>query len=204
MGFYENDRFLIGQRTTGMYFYANPNKPDDMRVLGNDINSVRDLEPGERITIPLVIEYRMADYYDENDTFIYNKAFNPVTAAGSNVLNLSTSQLTISNGSYTTTQSTSSSSQSIGIIGGYSSSNINRKDFSISYEKELGFDIYIKNGETFSFDLRASAIYGATTNNIVLDNTGTSTPGGRTTGVSVGTLSADNLIVATINNKTII
>lgn len=205
MGFYENDRYLIGENTTGMYFYMNPNKPDDVRVNGNDQKSVREIEAGGRITIPLVIEYRMTDYYDENDTFAYNKALNNSVALTSAdlSLNLTTTQSTVSN-TYNNTKSVAVSSQYIGVVGGYSSSNINRKDFNISYEKELGFDIYIQNGETFSFDLRANTVYGSTINSILLDTTTSQNGSDRVTNDRVGTLTVDNLIVRSIDNNIIL
>lgn len=130
-GFLDSDRFLVGSNTTGLYFYPSPNTPDDIRV-GNDFNSVRELQPKQKIEIPLVVEYRMTDYFN--------------------------------------TSSNIKTTLSMGVVGGYSKTNLNRKNLNISYEKTLGFDIFVKDMGSFSFDVKVNTIYGSDKNLITTRN----------------------------------
>lgn len=168
-GFYENDRYLIGENTTGMYFYMNPDTPESVRVLGQDATSVRVLEPGQRIEIPLMIEYRLSDYYSDSDSYTTNQK---LTADPIDISEIS-SQLKLNTSSVPALQLNSknivASKQTLGVVGGYSTSNKNRKDVNISYEKILGFDISSKNNPLFSFDVKAVASFGSTKNYISID-----------------------------------
>jgi len=130
-GFLDSDRFLVGSNTTGLYFYPSPTSPEDIRV-GNDFNSVRELQPNQKIEIPLRVEYRMTDYWNTSN----------------NIKN----------------------SVSLGVVGGYNSKNVNRKDLNISYEKTLGFDITVKDMGVFSFDVKVNTVYGSDKNVITTNN----------------------------------
>lgn len=169
-GFYENDRFLIGKNTTGMYFYMNPDTPQSIRVVGNDSQSSLALNPGDSIIVPLVVEYRMTDFYDEADNYVVNKQINV------NDLNIAdlTPRLKINENSISSLHLNNNyvtGKQFLGIVGGYSEGNVNRKNLNITYEKTLGFDIFSKNNPTFSFDIKAKVAYGSTKNSITLDTT---------------------------------
>lgn len=145
MGFLENDRYLIGSNTTGMYLYLNPTNPSQITTGGNDILSSKKLEPGDSITIPINVEYRMADYFDESDNYISNKK---------------TSTLQPIN---------STNNQFVGVVGGYNSSNLNRKNLNIQYEKTLGIDIMSKNNDVFSFDINVNCVYGSSKSTIPIE-----------------------------------
>lgn len=147
MGFLENDRYLVGSNTTGMYLYLNPTNPSQITTGGNDSLSSKKLEPGDSISIPIKLEYRMADYFDEADTYISNK--NPNVLQTNSLIN----------------------NQFIGVVGGYNSSNVNRKDLNIQYEKTLGLDITSKNNGTFSFDINVNCVYGSSKSTIPIEGT---------------------------------
>lgn len=168
-GFYENDRYLIGKNTVGAYFYMSPNSPGDIRVNGNDSTSVYEIEPGENIRIPLTLEYRMTDYFDESDNYIFNKRIDLTNFEASNIA----PNLKINNESvpavHLNNNGASISKQYLGVVGGYSESNINRSDLNISFEKILGFDISVKNAPSISFDVKAIMKYGSTKNSILID-----------------------------------
>jgi hypothetical protein len=58
----------------------------------------------------------------------------------------------------------------VGVVGGYNKNNYNRKNLNISYEKILGFDIFVKDGANltpFSFDVKVNTIYGGEENFII-------------------------------------
>jgi hypothetical protein len=65
LGFYVNDRYLIGSKTCGSYLYLSPPSYADVLVNGTDYRSVRSVEFGDanRLEIPLVFQFRMTDYY---------------------------------------------------------------------------------------------------------------------------------------------
>jgi len=68
-GFTEGDRYLIGSRTCGSYLFFAPSTIDNLMVAGTDFLAKRNLENGESnaITIPMVFQFRMEDYYGESD-----------------------------------------------------------------------------------------------------------------------------------------
>jgi len=150
-GFLENDRFLIGEDTTGMYLYLNPTRPEDIRVNGSDSLASFELQPGEKKTIPITVEYRMTDYFDEGDAYssIKNKVTNAVQPD---------SPLSINKTQY------------LGVVGGYSSTNLSKQDINIEYEKTIGLDIFTRNNTPFSFDVKVNAIYGSSQNTLVIKN----------------------------------
>lgn len=152
-GFREEDRYLIGDRTTGMYLYMNPRKPEDIRVKGSDSLASYELAPGEKKVVPIVVEYRMTDFLDEGDTYRDN---NRQVTLSSNRSNLAPTK-----------------KQFLGVVGGYSSTNLSRKNINIEYEKTIGIDIYTRNNPTFSFDVKVNAIYGSNKNSLVINNVAT-------------------------------
>lgn len=65
MGFYAHERYCIGKRTCGSYFFAYPNDIEDLRVVGNDYLATRNIVAGkesDNIKLPLVFQFRMQDY----------------------------------------------------------------------------------------------------------------------------------------------
>lgn len=149
MGFLENDRYLIGEDTTGMYLYLNPNRPEDIRVNGTDSLASYELQPGEKKSIPITVEYRMTDYFDEGDRF--NKNSDKVTSR-------------LESEAFTT------KTQYLGVVGGYSSENLSRQDFNIEYEKTIGIDLFPRNNTAFSFDVKVNAVYGSSKNTLLIRN----------------------------------
>jgi len=150
-GFLDNDRFLIGEDTTGMYLYLNPSKPEDIRVNGTDSLASLELQPGEKKIIPITVEYRMTDYFDEGDAYssINNKVVN--AQENNNAFSISKTQY-------------------LGVVGGYSSTNLSRQNINIEYEKTIGLDIFTRNNTVFSFDVKVNAIYGSSKNTLVIKN----------------------------------
>jgi len=65
LGFYENDRYLIGEDTCGSYLYISPYSYADLLVDGADYRAVRDIEFGSehQIVIPVIFQYRMTDFF---------------------------------------------------------------------------------------------------------------------------------------------
>ena len=65
LGFYTNDRYLIGENTCGSYLFLSPSTYNDLLVDGTDFRAVRNLEFGEdfQITIPIIFQFRMTDYF---------------------------------------------------------------------------------------------------------------------------------------------
>lgn len=74
-----SDQYLIGMQSVGAYLFLNPNSHDDIVVNGSDSLSTKLLKYGSAssITIPLVFQYRMTDYYGSGDTGIGNIGGNP-------------------------------------------------------------------------------------------------------------------------------
>jgi hypothetical protein len=68
-GFTGGDRYLIGSKTCGSYLFLAPSTIDNLMVNGTDYLAKRTLENGESnaITIPMVFQFRMEDYYGENE-----------------------------------------------------------------------------------------------------------------------------------------
>jgi len=65
LGFFNNDRYLIGANTCGSYLFLAPPSYSDLLVDGTDYRSTREVEFGEenQITIPIVFQYRMTDFF---------------------------------------------------------------------------------------------------------------------------------------------
>lgn len=65
MGFYTNDRYLIGKQTCGSYLYLSPATYSDLLVNGTDYRAIKEIEFGEefQISIPIIFQYRMTDFY---------------------------------------------------------------------------------------------------------------------------------------------
>ena len=65
LGFYANDRYLIGANTCGSYLFLSPFSYADLLVEGTDYRSTRDIEFGEenQIVIPVIFQYRMTDFF---------------------------------------------------------------------------------------------------------------------------------------------
>lgn len=70
LGFYTNDRYLIGTDTCGSYLYMAPSSYADLLVDGTDYRAIRNIEFGEenQITIPIVYQFRMTDFYGIGDS----------------------------------------------------------------------------------------------------------------------------------------
>jgi hypothetical protein len=79
-GFKENDRFLIGSKTCGSYLFVSPISIDQLLVNGTDYLAVKTIENGESsaISIPIIFQFRMEDYYGTNETGIIG-GFKPDT-----------------------------------------------------------------------------------------------------------------------------
>lgn len=65
MGFYTNDRYLIGEKTCGSYLYLAPSTYSDLLVNGTDYRATRDIDFGDefQVTIPIIFQYRMTDFF---------------------------------------------------------------------------------------------------------------------------------------------
>ena len=65
LGFYDNDRYLVGSKTCGSYLFMSPFSYADILVEGTDYRSTRDIEFGEQnqIVIPIIFQYRMTDFF---------------------------------------------------------------------------------------------------------------------------------------------
>jgi hypothetical protein len=65
LGFYENDKYLVGANTCGSYLFISPYSYADLLVDGTDYKSVREIEFGEanQIVIPVIFQFRMTDYF---------------------------------------------------------------------------------------------------------------------------------------------
>lgn len=70
MGFFNNDRYLIGKKTCGSYLYLSPSSYPDILVNGTDYRSIRSVEFGDSyaIEIPVIYQFRMTDYYGTSNT----------------------------------------------------------------------------------------------------------------------------------------
>jgi hypothetical protein len=67
MGFYTNDRYLIGKNTCGSYLYLSPPNYSSILVNGADYRSTKDIEFGSanQIVIPVVYQFRMTDFFGD-------------------------------------------------------------------------------------------------------------------------------------------
>ena len=65
LGFYANDRYLIGNNTCGSYLYLSPATYSDLLVNGTDYRATREVDFGDQfqITIPIIYQFRMTDFY---------------------------------------------------------------------------------------------------------------------------------------------
>ena len=65
MGFYANDRYLIGTNTCGAYLYLAPSTYSDLLVNGTDYRATRTLVTGtaNQIIIPVIFQFRMTDFF---------------------------------------------------------------------------------------------------------------------------------------------
>jgi hypothetical protein len=65
LGFYNNDRYLVGANTCGSYLYLAPTTYSDLLVDGTDYKAVRTVDFGDayKIEIPVIFQFRMTDYY---------------------------------------------------------------------------------------------------------------------------------------------
>ena len=61
LGFYTNDRYLIGSKTCGSYLYLAPSSYADILVDGTDYRAQRILDYGDEnaIIIPIIYQFRM-------------------------------------------------------------------------------------------------------------------------------------------------
>lgn len=123
LGFINNDRYLIGNKTCGAYLYMAPTTIDQLLVDGTDERGVKFINTGDGngLEIPLLFQFRMTDYFGPGN-------------------------------------------QGVGVVGGFNP-NISvqitsaSKNINLTYEKRIGFDVYVKNETTFSFDVKVSAKY---------------------------------------------
>lgn len=70
LGFTETDQYLIGPRSCGAYLFFAPNEHTQITVDGADSLSRRDIEfgPSSAISIPIIFQYRMTDYFGFGST----------------------------------------------------------------------------------------------------------------------------------------
>jgi len=70
LGFYTNDRYLIGTETCGSYLFMAPASYADLLVDGTDYRAIRTVDFGDenQITIPIVYQFRMTDFYGIGDS----------------------------------------------------------------------------------------------------------------------------------------
>jgi len=63
-GFYQNDRYLIGSQTVGSYMFVEAPTMETIKVKGTGLDSSAQLDFGSenQIVVPVVFQYRMADY----------------------------------------------------------------------------------------------------------------------------------------------
>jgi len=70
LGFYADDRYLIGQKTCGAYLYLAPASYMDIIVDGTDYKANRTINFGSEnsLEIPVIFQHRMTDYYGAGST----------------------------------------------------------------------------------------------------------------------------------------
>jgi len=70
LGFYNDDKYLIGKQTCGAYMFLSVATYADLLVDGTDFRAVRTVNFGStyNIEIPLVFQFRMTDYYGTSNT----------------------------------------------------------------------------------------------------------------------------------------
>ena len=64
--FYQNDRYLIGTSTVGSYMFVESPSMETIKVKGTGLDSFAELDFGSenQIIVPIVLQYRMADYLE--------------------------------------------------------------------------------------------------------------------------------------------
>ena len=67
-----NDQYLLGPGSCGAYLFPLIRNINDIRVDGDTINSEKVIGPGEQVTIPLIFQFRMTDYFGEGETGLGN------------------------------------------------------------------------------------------------------------------------------------
>lgn len=67
ISFEQNDRYLIGEKSVGAFLYAlvDDVNNSNVRVDGETIYSNKVIQPGQKIEIPIVFQFRMTDYYGD-------------------------------------------------------------------------------------------------------------------------------------------
>ncbi len=67
IGFSQEDKYLIGQKSTGSFLYLSSvnNTNDNLRVDGDTIYSTKIIKPKTTLQIPIVFQFRMTDYYGD-------------------------------------------------------------------------------------------------------------------------------------------
>lgn len=70
LGFYPNDRYLIGKKTCGSYLTVAPASTQQLMANGTDFRSNYILQQGEdnAIRIPVIFQFRMTDYFGFGNT----------------------------------------------------------------------------------------------------------------------------------------
>ncbi len=70
LGFYPNDRYLIGKKTCGSYLMVAPASTQQLMANGTDYRSNYILQQGEdnAIRIPVIFQFRMTDYFGSGNT----------------------------------------------------------------------------------------------------------------------------------------
>ena len=79
ISFTAHDQYLIGPRSTGSYLFLNPNSHADLVVNGNGYNSQKEVQfgPSNAISIPVIFQYRMTDFYGVGTVGIGNIGGDP-------------------------------------------------------------------------------------------------------------------------------
>jgi hypothetical protein len=81
MMFIENDKFLIGDKTTGAFLIFNPIDESQLHVNSNAVESFKEVKPDTAVLIPILFQYRMTDalgrlngdYNNSNTDLTYTK-----------------------------------------------------------------------------------------------------------------------------------
>jgi hypothetical protein len=77
--FKSDDQYLLGPGSVGSYLFASIKDHSDITVSGSDTLSSRKINFGSQnaITIPIVFQFRMTDYWGTGDTGLGNIAGDP-------------------------------------------------------------------------------------------------------------------------------
>lgn len=70
IGFRNDDQFLIGPKSCGAYLFLQTNDIDNLKISGNQINSIIKVPSGREssIRIPIRFQFRMTDFYGSGTT----------------------------------------------------------------------------------------------------------------------------------------